>query len=63
MPELFVETNFDIEFSSVATLVAMIDQRNYVLAQSVEQLEIDAINAELLSRVPSRQTAEWVEVG
>ena len=61
MQELFVETNFDIKFSSVATLVAMIDQRNYVLAHSVEQLEIDAINAELLSRVPSRQTPEWFD--
>jgi hypothetical protein len=63
MPELFEDTNFDIEFSSVATLVAMIDQRNYAIAQSIEQLEVDAINAELLSRVPSRQTEEWVEVG
>ena len=63
MPELFQDTNSDIEFGSVATLVAMIDQRNYAIAHSVEQLEIDAINAELLSRVPSRQTAEWIEVG
>ena len=62
MPELFEDTNFDIEFGSVATLVAMIDQRNYAIAHSVEQLEIDAINAELLSRVPSRQTNE-IEVG
>jgi len=62
MPELFEETNFDIEFSSIATLVAMIDRRNYAIAQSVEQLEIDAINAELLSRVPSRQTNE-IEIG
>ena len=62
MPELFEETNFDIEFSSIATLVAMIDRRNCAIAQSVEQLEIDAINAELLSRVPSRQTNE-IEIG
>ena len=62
MTELFEDTNFDIEFGSVAALVAMIDRRNYAIAHSVEQLEIDAINAELLSRVPSRQTAEWVDV-